>query len=414
MSLFLDAIFSSVAFSHFAVDLLNGQRAVLLTFVAVQLGLSNTALGLATTVYTMSAALIQPFAGVAADRYGARWVTAGGVLWMAVFFSLGLLVSGQASIILLVIASAGSGAFHPAGTMQATLVGRNRFAGRETTAASYFFVFGQMGYFFGPMLAGPLLDHFGPVGLLSMSLLAFPVGLVAARNLRGALKVQIIKTQSNLVDDPPSSHASPHRNTSLPGTSFGFRYTPFTAWLPILAFILMACFQAWASQNMTTFIPKYLSDLGQSASVYGLVAALYTGGTAVGNLLGGSLSDRYGARRISAATLALASLPLYLMSSVGFSWLFWILVPLAGILVGATNSVIVVQGQTLIPGGMALASGLVLGLTFSSGALGTFLTGRLADLWGFGPVFQQSALLALAASLLALAIAWKKTAKTAG
>ncbi len=396
MSLLLDAIFSSVAFSHFTVDLLNGQRAVLLTFMAVQFGLSNTALGLATTIYTMSAALIQPFAGVAADRYGARWVVAGGVLWMSIFFSLGLLVSGSASIILLVIASAGSGAFHPAGTMQATLVGRKRFAGRETTAASYFFAFGQMGYFFGPMLAGPLLDNFGPLGLLSMSVLAFPMGLYAARNLRGALKVQ--KEAA-----PPSIHTPPK--------SFSLRSSQISSWPAILAFILLACVQAWASQNMTTFIPKYLSDMGKSASVYGMMAAIFTGGTVIGNLLGGALADRFGARRITAVTLAMAAVPLYLIPSVGFSWQLYGLVTLAGLLVGATNSIIVVQGQRLIPGGMGLASGLVLGLTFSSGALGTFLTGRLADLWGLGPVFQQSALLVLAGSLLAIGTSWAKTVK---
>jgi FSR family fosmidomycin resistance protein-like MFS transporter len=391
MGLLLDAIFSSVAFGHFTVDLLNGQRAVLLTFMAAQLGMSNTTLGLATTVYTMSAALIQPFAGAAADRYGARWVVAGGVLWMSVFFSLGLLVSGSASIILLVIASIGSGAFHPAGTMQATLVGRSRFAGRETTAASYFFAFGQAGYFFGPMLAGPLLDNFGPIGLLSMSLIALPMGLIAARNLRGALKVP--------------------KPGNVPHSSIAIRNSSNPPWPAILAFILLACFQAWASQNMTTFIPKYLSDMGKSASVYGMMAALFTGGTVIGNLWGGSLADRYGARRVTAVTLAMAAVPLYLIPSVGYSWQMYLLVPLAGLLVGFTNSIIVVQGQRLIPGGMAMASGLVLGLTFSSGALGTFVSGRLADLWGLGPVFQQSALLVLAGSLLSLGITWKKTVK---
>ncbi len=396
MPLLLDAIFSSVAFSHFAVDLLNGQRGVLLTFLAVQLGLNNTALGLATTVYIMSSALIQPFAGVIADRYGARWVVAGGLLWMSIFFSLGLLVSGSASVVLLVIASLGSGVFHPAGTMQATLVGRSRFAGRETTTASYFFAFGQLGYFFGPMLAGPLLDHFGQVGLLSTSLLAFPMGLLAARNLHGALRVSRAESSPG-----PTSSSIVHRKPQ------------HSAWLAILAFILVAGFQSWASQNMTTFIPKYLSDMGKSASVYGVLAALYTGGTVIGNVLGGNLADRYGARQVTAFTLALAAAPLYLIPSVGYSWQLYVLVIFSGLLVGATNSVIVVQGQSLIPGGMALASGLVLGLTFSCGALGTFLTGRLADLWGLAPVFQQSALLALAGGLLAFAVPWMKSGKKA-
>jgi FSR family fosmidomycin resistance protein-like MFS transporter len=397
MGLLKDSVFSSVAFSHFTVDMLNGQRSVLLTFVAVQVGMNNTALGLATTIYILSAALVQPFAGAVADRYGARWVAAGGVLWMAVFFSLGLLASGQASIILLIIASIGSGVFHPVGAMQATLVGRTRLSGRETTAAASFFAFGQMGCFVGPMLAGPLLDHFGPPGLLSMSILAFPMGIYAAGHLKDALYVPKMTGDAFLptASDPPPVMGETHNSHTA-------------GWMAILAYIPLAVFQSWASQNMTTFIPKYLSDMGQSASVYGFVAALFMGGTTLGNLTGGTLADRYGARRISFITLTLAALPLFLIPTVGFSWSLFLLVPLAGILVGATNSIIVVQGQSLIPGGMALVSGLILCLTFSAGALGTFVTGRLADLWGFTPVFQQSALMVLAGGLLALLVTWKK------
>lgn len=401
MGLLNDAVFSSVALSHFTVDLLNGQRSVLLTFVAVQVGMNNTALGLATTIYILSSALIQPLAGAVADRFGARWMVAGGVLWMAVFFSLGLLASGQASIILLVIAALGSGAFHPAGTMQATLVGRTRFTGRETTAAASFFAFGQMGYFFGPMLAGPLLDHFGSPGLLFMSLLAFPVGFYALTHLKNALVVPKISEELPRIADPdrqPSIQAAPDSHP--------------VAWLAILAYIPLAVFQSWASQNMTTFIPKYLSDMGQSASVYGFIAALFMGGTTLGNLTGGALADRYGARRVSFITLSLAAVPLFLIPTVGFSWSLFLLVPLAGFLVGATNSIIVVQGLFLIPGGMAMVSGLVLGLTFSAGAIGTFVTGRLADLWGFTRVFQQSGLLVLVCGLLTLAVTWRKLSET--
>jgi len=89
------------------------------------------------------------------------------------------------------------------------------------------------------------------------------------------------------------------------------------------------CFQSWATQNMTTFIPKYLSDLGQSASVYGFIAALFMGGTTLGNLTGGNLADRYGARRISFISLSLAAVPLFLIPNVGFSgvyscWFPWL------------------------------------------------------------------------------------------
>src|SRR4030067_476541 len=146
MTLLFDTLFSAVALGHLAVDILNGQRAVLLAYLSGPLGLSNAALAVVSTIYVVSAALIQPVCGLLADRIGPRWVVAGGTLWMAAFFSLAVMVPGQAALGLLVLASLGSGAFHPAGAMQATLRGRDHPAGRETTAAASFFLFCPPGH----------------------------------------------------------------------------------------------------------------------------------------------------------------------------------------------------------------------------------------------------------------------------
>jgi FSR family fosmidomycin resistance protein-like MFS transporter len=284
----------------------------------------------------------------------------------------------------LVLASLGSAAFHPAGTSQATLRGRTHFAGRETSAAAYFFVFGQMGLLFGPVVSGPVLEKYHLAGMVPFALLALPVALYAARELRWpALLEMEEKPQPRALDRGRST-----RRLNL----------------VLVLFALLAAFQSWSQQNIITFIPKYLSDLGQSPAIYGLIAATFMGGSAIGNLLGGSLADRYGKRRIAFACLALASLPLYLISAVGWSpWLF-LLVPLAGALSGATHPIIVVQAQRIIPGGMAMASGLILGFMFTSGAIGTFLSGPLADLWGFPLLFQITAGISLSAAFFALVL----------
>jgi len=380
MSLLLDTLFATIALGHLAVDVLNGQRAVLLAYLSVPLGLSNTALSLVSTIYVISGAMIQPVFGHLADRIGPRWLVAGGVLWMGFFFSLAVVTPGSLALVLLVLASLGSAAFHPAGTMQATLRGRERFAGRETTAAAYFFLFGQMGAFFGPLIGGPLLGLFGSGGLLGLTMPTLAVGVNAARKI----------TDGRPSEAPVGANISV-RNLFKRALSVGG-----------LAFILLAAFQSWAQQNMFTFVPKYLSDLGQTPGVYGLAAALFMGGTALGNLLGGSLADRFGRRRVAVLTLLSASAPLALVPVVGWSaWLF-LLIPLSGLLTGATHSIIVVLAQRKIPGGMALASGLILGFMFSSGALGTLLTGYLADLRGLPVVFYLSGMIALIAAGLAM------------
>ena len=384
MNLLFDALFASVAFGHLVVDTLNGQRAILLTYLSGPLGLNNTALGTATTIYILSAALAQPFFGWATDRIGARWVVSGGIIWMASFFSLALLIPGPASLLLFVIASIGSGAFHPAGTMQAALRGRTHFSGRETTAASYFFVFGQLGFFFGPILAGPILDHFGTSGLLVTSIPALVVGFITLRTMARTQPVpQRVKIEV----------LSPTPRLSIRGNI-----------LVIIAFILYAGFQSWATQNMTTFIPKFLSDLGKSASLYGAITGLGMGGTALGNVIGGHLADRFGKRRVAFLAMLLGSIPILMIPLSGSSYLLYLLIPLAGFFTGGVGSIVVVQAQRFIPGGMGLASGLILGLLFSSGALGTWFSGWLADQWGFGLVFYLTGFLALFSAFFALAV----------
>jgi FSR family fosmidomycin resistance protein-like MFS transporter len=170
----------------------------------------------------------------------------------------------------------------------------------------------------------------------------------------------------------------------------------------IITLTTIAVLQAWAQQNMVTFIPKYLKDLGQTPAIYGLIAGLFMGGSALGNVLGGHLADRFGKQRVAGTMLALAGIPLFLLSLVGWSpWLF-LLVPLSGMLTGSVHSIIVVIAQGVIRGGMALASGLTLGIMFTAGAFGTLLSGPLADAWGFPLVFQLTAGLVLAAALATL------------
>jgi MFS transporter, FSR family, fosmidomycin resistance protein len=383
MSLLLDAIFNSVAYGHFIVDVLNGQRAILLTYWSQQTRMSNTTLALVTTIYIWVASLSQPVFGWLTDRFGkSRLLAAGGILWLAAFYSLALSLPVEWAIPCIILASLGSAAFHPVGTMQAALRGKTLLAGHETASTSWFFFFGQFGYFMGPIIGGPLLQQFGPPGLLVLAAPALLIGLNAGWRLKEPLTA------------PKAS--GKEKVTSGTGEAFG-------KWF-IIALVFVAALQAWAQQNINTFLPKYLSDLGQAPAVYGLMTGLFMGGSGIGNVLGGNLADRFGRRRVATAALALAGIPLFLISLVGWSPWLYLLVPLSGALTGAVHSIIVVLAQHVVRGGMALASGLTLGFMFSAGALGTLLSGPLADNWGFPLLFQVTAGLVLIASMVTLAL----------
>ncbi len=379
MTLLLDSIFSSVALGHFIVDLLNSQRLVVFTYLAVQTGMSNATLGMISTIYVWVASASQPIFGWLVDRFGQRRIAPLGILWQAGLFCVAMSLPGMWALVVLVLSSLGSAAFHPAGTAQATLSGRSRLSGREVTSASIFFFFGQFGYFFGPMIGGPLLQRFGPAGLLALGALAIPLGLNAGWQMR-------------ILPHPESR--------PLQAGALGLKLTVSRKFLVVLA--LTGGLQAAAQQNMITFFPKHLADMNLSPGIYGSMAGLFVGGSAAGGVLGGWLADRIGKRRVAFTALLLASLPMFAVARVGWTPWLYLIVPLAGALTGAVHSILVVTAQRAMPVGMGFVSGLTLGFIFSAGAVGTALCGPVADVRGFPALFELTALLALAAAGLTL------------
>ncbi len=377
MSLLKDRPFIAAALAHFAVDALNSQMPLLLAVLSVPLGLSNTAIGLVSTIYTFSGSLSQPIFGWLADRIGPRWVATIGVLWMAGAFGLAVNLPGYAPLILLIFASLGSGAFHPAGTMEATLRGHRHLSGRETTAPSIFFFFGAAGYSFGPVIGGPILDRWGLPGLALLLLFVVPMGLNVS--LRFASPE---KRSKKLIDDSMSMKA-PVLDQVIP-------------------FVFLTAFRSWTQAALVAFIPKYYNDLGYRPSVYGVIVAMFTAGVAVGGVAGGWLADRYGKRVVAMWTFFLAVIPLTLFPFFSDTVWVYVILPIAGTLTGASHSIIVVLAQRMMPGKTGTASGLVLGFIFTSGALGTLVSGFQADFAGFNVMFLTLAGFTLLAALLAV------------
>jgi len=373
MPLLFDALFSSVAFSHFMVDVFNASRPVLLTY----LGLTETQIALISTIYIWVSALTQPFFGWLSDRVGPRWLAAGGVLWMTVFYSGAVYIPGAGGLLCLIIAALGSSSFHPVGTVQATLQGRDHLAGRETTAASLFFMAGQMGHFIGPVITGLILARMGLPALVILPIVSIPIGFALAYQLR---------------------HNRPHPKAEH--SDGKIRLQAGIGFIVLLG--IVATLQSWSQANMINFVPKYLKDMGLTAQTYGNIAGLFMGGSALGNVIGGHFGDKYAKRKVAATALLFAALPIFIMSQIGWSPWLYVLIPLAGACTGSVHSIMVVLAQRIISGGMALASGLILGFIFSSGALGMLLTGPMAENYGFPTVLVMTTGLVLLASPLAL------------
>lgn len=381
MTIFLNPAYLASILGHFAVDMLNGQRTVLFTFLSTTMGLSNSHLGIISTAYVLIAAIVQPIFGWVTDKIGPRYVIPLGMFWMGGFFSAGIFVSGTPRLAMFILGSLGSGAFHPAATMQATLYGKEVLKGRETTTASIYFLFGQIGHFLGPLLAGIILNNMGIIGLLWLIVFIFPVAIYS-------WKVFGPKANQAIVEKKQVDKKN--------GTK--------VVWWMVVIFAFLAAFQAWSQANMTVFLPKYLSDLGRLPSQYGFMTALFMGGSAIGNVTGGYLGDKFGRRIVATSALFLAAIPIGIIAVIGWSEWLYLLIPLAGAFTGATHSIIVVLAQRIIPSGMGMASGLILGFMFGVGSLGSMLSGYFADSWGFQTMFGITAGIVLLASIFSLSL----------
>jgi FSR family fosmidomycin resistance protein-like MFS transporter len=371
--------FRAASLAHFAVDLLNGQRNILLAVLSGPLELTNTIIGLISTSYTLVAALLQPFLGILADRVGPKWVGTLGVLWMAFWFGLAVNVEGRAALLMLILVAIGSAAFHPAGTMEATGTRATGKARAGTLATSLFFLFGQGGLSLGPALGGLLLDRWGPVGLSALLIIVLPVGVNSGFRLSG---------------ETEQKSESP----SIGSLKFDSAFRLFA---------VMAALRSWSVMALVTFLPKYFSDLGFSAAYFGLIASIYMAGSAVGGVLGGWLGERVEQLKLISWALTLAVVPVSLLAFFGDSLFGFPLAFISGLLLGSPHSIIVVQAQRFLPRSRGAASGLVLGFTFASGSIGASISGVIADGFGFVWVFIGSAMTAIAAAVIARSLRGK-------
>lgn len=371
--------YQAVAISHFLVDVLNSSRSLIVAVLALSIGLSNAQVGVALMLYNVGNALTQPFFGRLADRFGPRWLVVGGIGWMIFFFAISAVAPPWPALAALTIAGLGSGAFHPTGTMVASEASHSH----RTQATSIFFMAGQTGLFAGPVIAGVLLASFGRSGYIILPALTL-IGFLSAWKW--------------LVNEK-----APESKTANLGTdgSLEKRHTRFPYRRALLLSIIILC-MGTVSAAAINFAPILFTEMGLNAAYVGLLSGLLMLGSAVGGVVGGTLSDRWNGRGVILLAATASILPVFLyIPAQGSAQLFLLLT--AGFFVGMPHSVLVLMVQGLLPGLRATASGLALGFMFFSGSIGTFIVGLVADKIGLESALRLTAfipLFAIGATLL--------------
>jgi FSR family fosmidomycin resistance protein-like MFS transporter len=374
----------TVMSGHFAVDHFSGLMPALYPLLVAAQGLSIGQIGLVAAVYQSTLSLSQPLFGWLADRIGTRWLSGLSVLWMALAFAtLGwiddywLLVSAAA------LAGLGSGAYHPQGAMNAALVIDNR---QRNTAMALYTLGGTGGAAIGPLVGAAVM---GWLGKQATPLLAIPALLIAGWLL---VEMRAVERHKHQAGGLTGDHR-PRRQGDLPALG---------------RIVLALMIRSAGYYTLYTFLTVWFQQLGYGADYYSLMLSILLISAVVGTFVGGLLADRLGRRRVMLISLfALGPLMYLFVQAAHYNaapWLIGLLAFLTGLIADAPFPLALVTAQQLMPGKIGVASGLILGFTFSAGGLGTFLFGRLADQLGLPTALSLAAGLPVLAALLFLTI----------
>jgi FSR family fosmidomycin resistance protein-like MFS transporter len=369
-----DKTYRSVSLTHFFVDVLNNSRTLLVAIIAVSIGLTNAQVGIALLLYNVGSALSQPFFGALADRYGPRLFVVGGMVWMIILYSLAAAAGDWIALAAITLAGFGSGSVHPSGAKVASETSDVA----RTQATGVFFAAGQTGLFLGPILAGLLLEAFGRPGYLILPVLALSAVFAGWRYVKNSSEPQ----------------AEAGINSIQTVTKGSRRSISWRTVIPLTIIIMTSSTIGIATIN---FAPKLFTEVGYGPVYVGLTAGLFMMGSAAGGIIGGTIGDRVGQRVAIFSGMIGAIIPLYLYIPAGDPWRFALLL-LSGFFAGMPHSVLVIITQGLIPGRRAFASGLILGLMFFSGAVGSYMLGLLADEVGLAIALQALVLLPIIAA----------------
>jgi FSR family fosmidomycin resistance protein-like MFS transporter len=356
MSIAKDRTLLGVSVGHAAHDVWFGVAPVLLASLSVTMGLSNSEIGFILLLYQLFSSVSQPIFGRLSERWGGRPFAVGAILWTTIMFSGALLAESTILLAVFVaLAGFGSGAWHPQGTVNATVSGGERWG---ATAASVFFLGGTLGTTVGSAAGGVLISAYGRQALMALSLLTVILALFIVRPW----------VPQRLAVAKEEARTAPVANDST-GAAF---------WALLFFLLAATALRSLTYHSLNNYIPKYQHNLGASPARYGLLMSMFFLATAVGGVMGSYVADRAGIRGVLIGTMVAGGALLYLflqatglLSDAAFV--------LSGLLIGPSHTLLVVAAQRRFPRRMAMISGLILGFTFVSGGGGAWVLGLVAD-----------------------------------
>ena len=373
-----------LALGHLVNDSYSNLIPPLLPMLKAAYGLSYMASGMLMTAYTITSSIVQPLFGYYADKHGRRWLVAVSTAWVAFFMSLiglvsylGLDPTGSYAVVITLIAIAGFGSasYHPQASMMVPRISGDR----KGFGMSVFSAGGNLGYAIMPLLVVPVTAIWGLKGTIVFLVPGFIMTLLLYRYAPAAPTTRAHAELKELVGDIKSVIK------------------------PLMSVTGVVCMRSWVFFGMITFLPLYFAFRNESAFLASIHLFTFLLFGAIGGLIGGALSDRYGRKLVIVTSMALTAPLLYLALSTS-GYIEWPFTAMAGMALLASFSPAVLIAQDLIPRNQGIASGIILGLAIGIGGLGVSLTGAFADAFGITAAIFSLLLMPIIGILMGLAI----------
>jgi FSR family fosmidomycin resistance protein-like MFS transporter len=225
--------------------------------------------------------------------------------------------------------------------------------------------------------------------------------LVAAFGLRGTAwglipgvlgSLILLKLVPAPAGQPVEAHATPSASKEpLPSLPMS----------PLLNLWAISILRGMVTVSFLTFLPVLFASRGVALQVGGQLVTVFLLAGAIGGVLGGFASERFGTKPVMGVTLALAS-PVLL----GAIWTTGALQAIAlftgGILLVASHPVNVSLAQSLVPHRAGTAAAFMIGVAIGISGLLMPVVGAAADAYGVEVVLAVMAFGSILASILVI------------
>lgn len=353
-----------VSVFHLANDSLQSVIPALFPIIEAKMHLQYSDLGLIIFCNYLSAAFMQPVIGAYTDKKPLKYLLILATLLSLTGISFFLFANSIAQLLTgAILVGLGSSVFHP----EASRIVINTAGNRKGLAQSIFQIGGNAGQALGPLLillffSTTQVSYSGNFYLLGFALASVILSMLVIKSYQG--KSQHDKTLVGLKAKQPRQKLTRTQTTGL------------------LIIVLITLSRTWYAAGITGY---YALNLMQTenidftqAQLHVFVFMLFA---ALGTFAGGPLSDKFGTKKVLVVS-AFLTLPFILAINFVAPPYTYILLAFAGFFLIAGFPVALIYLLELIPGRTGFISGIIFGLSFGLGGLGSLIFGIIGDKFG--------------------------------